>query len=166
MTNAVGRCEALPDRNPTLEPGASGTRTSQRRGKSTALGKALRACVFMSELKFPEPLRSIAGCVWASRWFFGCPTLCFVRAGVLTLPLVVIPCERSCWGLSWLVLPAFASQLYVDRILFAIAVERVGTWVTLLDPSDVPPGMSPNLADVDFFPGGVRRAPASSRSTR
>ena len=34
-----------------------------------------------------------------------------------------------------------------------------GTWVTLLDPSDVPPGMSPNLADVDFFPGGVRTRP-------
>ena len=31
-----------------------------------------------------------------------------------------------------------------------------GSWVTLLDPSDVPPGMSPNLADVEFFPGGVR----------
>jgi len=31
-----------------------------------------------------------------------------------------------------------------------------GTWVTLLDPSDVPAGMSPNLADVDFLPGGVR----------
>ena len=30
------------------------------------------------------------------------------------------------------------------------------TWVTLLDPSDVPIGMSPNLGDVDFFPGGVR----------
>ena len=27
------------------------------------------------------------------------------------------------------------------------------TWITLLDPSDVPPGMSPSLADVDFFPG-------------
>ncbi|MFZ0787140.1 MAG: hypothetical protein WBC67_09195 [Candidatus Acidiferrales bacterium] len=34
-----------------------------------------------------------------------------------------------------------------------------GTWVTLLDPSDVPAGMSPNLADVDFFPGGVRTRP-------
>ena len=34
-----------------------------------------------------------------------------------------------------------------------------GTWVTLLDPSDVPPGMSPNLADIDFFPGGVRTRP-------
>ncbi len=34
-----------------------------------------------------------------------------------------------------------------------------GTWITLLDPSDVPPGMSPNLADVDFFPGGVRTRP-------
>jgi hypothetical protein len=33
------------------------------------------------------------------------------------------------------------------------------TWVTLLDPSDVPAGMSPNLADVDFFPGGVRTRP-------
>jgi hypothetical protein len=31
-----------------------------------------------------------------------------------------------------------------------------GTWVTLLDPSDVPPGMSPSLGDVEFFPGGVR----------
>jgi hypothetical protein len=31
-----------------------------------------------------------------------------------------------------------------------------GTWITLLDPSDVPMGMSPNLADIDFFPGGVR----------
>src|ERR1700683_695035 len=34
-----------------------------------------------------------------------------------------------------------------------------GTWVTLLDPSDVPLGMSPNLADVDYFPGGVRTRP-------
>jgi hypothetical protein len=34
-----------------------------------------------------------------------------------------------------------------------------GTWVTLLDPSDVPPGMSPNLGDVDFFLGGVRTRP-------
>jgi hypothetical protein len=33
------------------------------------------------------------------------------------------------------------------------------TWVTLLDPSDVPPGMSPSLADVEFFPGGVRTRP-------
>ncbi len=33
------------------------------------------------------------------------------------------------------------------------------TWVTLLDPSDVPIGMSPNLGDVDFFPGGVRTRP-------
>ncbi len=34
-----------------------------------------------------------------------------------------------------------------------------GTWITLLDPSDVPPGMSPNLGDVEFFPGGVRTRP-------
>ncbi|MGH9682174.1 MAG: hypothetical protein ACRD4S_00970 [Candidatus Acidiferrales bacterium] len=34
-----------------------------------------------------------------------------------------------------------------------------GTWITLLDPSDVPPGMSPNCADVAFFPGGVRTRP-------
>jgi len=34
-----------------------------------------------------------------------------------------------------------------------------GTWITLLDASDVPPGMSPNLGDVDFFPGGVRTRP-------
>ena len=31
-----------------------------------------------------------------------------------------------------------------------------GSWMTLLDPSDVPPGMSPDLRDVEFFPGGVR----------
>jgi hypothetical protein len=31
-----------------------------------------------------------------------------------------------------------------------------GTWVTLLDPSDVPAGMSPAASDVEFFPGGVR----------
>jgi hypothetical protein len=31
-----------------------------------------------------------------------------------------------------------------------------GTWVTLLDPSDVPAGMSPAAGDVEFFPGGVR----------
>ena len=40
------------------------------------------------------------------------------------------------------------------------------TWVTLLDPSDVPPGMSPNLADVEFFPEGCARARASSRNIR
>ena len=34
-----------------------------------------------------------------------------------------------------------------------------GGWIALLDPSDVPPGMSPNLGDVDFFPGGVRTRP-------
>lgn len=34
-----------------------------------------------------------------------------------------------------------------------------GTWVTLLDPSDVPAGMSPCLGDVEFFPGGVRTRP-------
>jgi hypothetical protein len=37
-----------------------------------------------------------------------------------------------------------------------------GTWVTLLDPSDVPAGMSPALSDVEFFPGGV----ADTRGTR
>ncbi len=34
-----------------------------------------------------------------------------------------------------------------------------GTWITLLDPSDAPVGMSPDLADVEFFPGGVRTRP-------
>ena len=33
------------------------------------------------------------------------------------------------------------------------------TWVTLLDPSDVPIIMLLNLPDVDFFPGGVRTRP-------
>ena len=40
-----------------------------------------------------------------------------------------------------------------------LPLNMFGTWVTLLDPSDVPPGMSPSLADVDFFPGGVRTRP-------
>ncbi len=31
-----------------------------------------------------------------------------------------------------------------------------GSWVTLLDPSDVPAGMSPAAGDVEFLPGGVR----------
>jgi hypothetical protein len=31
-----------------------------------------------------------------------------------------------------------------------------GSWLTLLDPSDVPPGMSPSCSDIEFFPGGVR----------
>ena len=34
-----------------------------------------------------------------------------------------------------------------------------GTWITLLDPSDVPAGMSPSLGDVEFFPGGIRTRP-------
>ena len=40
-----------------------------------------------------------------------------------------------------------------------LPLNTFGTWVTLLDPSDVPPGMSPSLADVQFFPGGVRTRP-------
>src|SRR5277367_7151273 len=40
-----------------------------------------------------------------------------------------------------------------------LPITTFGTWITLLDPSDVPPGMSPNLADVEFFPGGVRTRP-------
>ena len=40
-----------------------------------------------------------------------------------------------------------------------LSLNVFGTWITLLDPSDVPPGMSPNLGDVDFFPGGVRTRP-------
>jgi hypothetical protein len=40
-----------------------------------------------------------------------------------------------------------------------LPLNTFSTWVTLLDPSDVPIGMSPNLADVDFFPGGIRTRP-------
>jgi hypothetical protein len=40
-----------------------------------------------------------------------------------------------------------------------LSLNTFGTWVTLLDPSDVPPGMSPSLSDVDFFPGGIRTRP-------
>jgi hypothetical protein len=37
-----------------------------------------------------------------------------------------------------------------------LPLNTFGSWVTLLDPSDVPAGMSPSLGDVDFFPGGIR----------
>ena len=40
-----------------------------------------------------------------------------------------------------------------------IPIDVFGTWMTLLDPSDVPPGMSPDLRDVEFFPGGIRTRP-------
>jgi hypothetical protein len=40
-----------------------------------------------------------------------------------------------------------------------LPLNTFGSWVTLLDPSDVPIGMSPSMADVDFFPGGVRTRP-------
>ncbi|HTU34271.1 MAG TPA: hypothetical protein VMF66_10755, partial [Candidatus Acidoferrum sp.] len=40
-----------------------------------------------------------------------------------------------------------------------LPLNMFGSWVTLLDPSDVPPGLSPNLADVEFLPGGVRTRP-------
>lgn len=40
-----------------------------------------------------------------------------------------------------------------------LPLNTFSTWVTLLDPSDVPTGMSPALADVAFFPGGVRTRP-------
>jgi hypothetical protein len=56
---------------------------------------------------------------------------------------------------------------YQSRATSAMSIESFvplplnvfSTWVTLLDPSDVPIGMSPNLGDVDFFPGGVRTRP-------
>ena len=40
-----------------------------------------------------------------------------------------------------------------------------GTWVTLLDPSDVPAGMSPSLGDVEFFPGECARVRGWCRSS-
>ena len=40
-----------------------------------------------------------------------------------------------------------------------LPLNTFGTWVTVLDPSDVPPGMSPALGDIDFFPGGIRTRP-------
>ncbi len=40
--------------------------------------------------------------------------------------------------------------------LFPLPLEVFGSWVTLLDPSAVPPGMSPAVGDVEYFPGGVR----------
>src|SRR5690242_2546887 len=40
-----------------------------------------------------------------------------------------------------------------------LQLTKFGTWMTLLDPSDVPPGMSPAARDVEFFPGGVRTRP-------
>jgi len=43
-----------------------------------------------------------------------------------------------------------------------LPLNTFGSWVTLLDPSDVPVGLSPSLRDVDFFPGGVRTRPGLS----
>ncbi|MGH9866125.1 MAG: hypothetical protein ACRD4H_11985, partial [Candidatus Acidiferrales bacterium] len=40
-----------------------------------------------------------------------------------------------------------------------IALTTFGSWMTLLDASDVLPGMSPDARDVEFFPGGVRTRP-------
>lgn len=40
-----------------------------------------------------------------------------------------------------------------------VPLSTFGSWVTLLDPSDVPVGTSPSLQDVDFFPGGIRTRP-------
>src|ERR1700683_4722591 len=38
----------------------------------------------------------------------------------------------------------------------AVGLGLFGGWMTLVDPSSVPPGMSPSLGDVQFVPGGVR----------
>ena len=40
-----------------------------------------------------------------------------------------------------------------------IQLTTFGSWMTLLDASDVSPGMSPDARDVEFFPGGVRTRP-------
>src|SRR5579863_5654655 len=53
-----------------------------------------------------------------------------------------------------------ASQKTMSIETFSpLPLTTFGTWLTLLDPSDVPPGMSPDCADVEFFPGGVRTRP-------
>lgn len=45
-----------------------------------------------------------------------------------------------------------------------VPLNTFGSLVTLLDPSDVPVGTSPNLQDVDFFPGGIRTRPGPEKS--
>jgi hypothetical protein len=40
-----------------------------------------------------------------------------------------------------------------------LPLNTFASWTTLLDPSDVPPGLSPNLSDIEFFPGGVWTRP-------
>src|ERR1700735_3470474 len=58
--------------------------------------------------------------------------------------------------------PAFhsSSRVHMSIETFTpLPLNIFSTWITLLDPSDVPPGMSPALADVEFFPGGVRTRP-------
>ena len=40
-----------------------------------------------------------------------------------------------------------------------VPLTTFGSWMTLLDASDVSPGMSPEARDVEFFPGGVRTRP-------
>jgi hypothetical protein len=43
--------------------------------------------------------------------------------------------------------------------LSELPVTVFSSWVTLVDPSSVPPGLSPNCADVEFTPQGVRTRP-------
>jgi hypothetical protein len=52
------------------------------------------------------------------------------------------------------------STNHVYRIFFSAADKRLRhLGESLLNPSDVPAGMSPSLGDVEFFPGGVRTRP-------
>ncbi|MGB7153961.1 MAG: hypothetical protein WBD08_07170, partial [Candidatus Acidiferrales bacterium] len=43
--------------------------------------------------------------------------------------------------------------------LSPLQLTTFSTWMTLPDPSAVPPGMSPDARDIEFFPGGVRTRP-------
>jgi hypothetical protein len=40
-----------------------------------------------------------------------------------------------------------------------VGLEVLGSWCTTPDPSDLPPGLSPDCPDVEFIPGGFRTRP-------
>jgi hypothetical protein len=42
-----------------------------------------------------------------------------------------------------------------------VPLEAFGSWVTNVDPSDLAPGLSPDVADVEYFPGGCRTRPGT-----
>src|SRR5690348_15285011 len=88
-----------------------------------------------------------------------CPERCGRRGKLTWRDLPHPPRTKGRHRLSSFQLPASSLQNMSIETFSPLPLNIFSTWVTLLDPSDVPIGMSPNLADVDFFPGGVRTRP-------